>query len=121
MTTIELINSLTWPTAFAIVGSVVTIMVTVLGFMLKIRTPASTIVPTVPTVTDQALHDRISESKDLAQQNSKDVGVLQSQFQALQKEVDSDRLRDQRDFETITAKYEKLLSIVMKILRDEKL
>ena len=121
MGAVELINSLTWPAAFAIVGSVVTIMVTLLGYLLKVRTAT----PTPPTndgpAYTQLIHDRISETKDLTQENNKEIGVLQSKVEALQKEVDSDRSRDERDFTTLNMKYEKLLSIVMKMLQDEKL
>ncbi len=118
-TAVELINSLTWPAAFAIVGSVVTIMVTLLGYLLKVRT-ATPPAPTEQTIP-QVVHDRISETKDMTQENNKDIGVLQSKMEAIQKEVDSDRSRDERDFNTLNTKYEKLLSIVMKILQDEKL
>ena len=121
MTTVELINSLTWPAAFAIVGSIVTIVGGFVGFLLKLRTPEPVANTDENQSKMQVLQDRISEGKDIAQNNKNEVGVIKTKVESIQKQLDEHEARDQRDFATASRKIDKLTDIVMKILQDEKL
>ena len=136
---VEFLNSLEWPGAFALVGSVVTIITGIFGYLLSIRKkdkPASTNPhpPTpIPTPVDQhqtndiqnlyrevqKLHDRVSDIKDRTAYLDGDFRELRGYVKSLQKQLTDHEHRDIEDFRVMQNKIDKLMEIVIQMLQDE--
>ncbi len=118
MAIIETLNSLSWPAVFAIVGSLTTIVVGLLGYLissqkLKVQSPSADKL--------QLIHSRISEIKDRTAEIEGDVKLLFDKSDTLAKKIDDHETRDIADFKNLEQKFDKLTDVIMKILQDEKL
>ena len=114
---LEFFNQLSWPAAFAIVGSLVTIVTGLFGYVLRQAGDAS------KQRADQLqlLHARISEVKERLNKDEGDNNLLHVKFDNIQKQLDDHEERDERNFGQINTKMDKMHDILMKILTDEKL
>lgn len=108
----EAINMLTWPAAFAIVGSMVTIVVGLFGYMRNSKTK-----PTEPTT--QAVHDRVSTLKDQVAEIDGDLKALVARVEGLQTTVQDHERRDVADFRAVSDKVEKIMEIIVEMLREK--
>jgi len=119
---------LTIPEAFAIVGSVVTVVFGIFGYLLKTRNDPPKSRPAFQKSAQQIVedriqhaHDRISNLKDQVVNADADVRLLNSKIDNMQKTIDDHEERDIRDFDVLNKKIDKLTDIVIKILSDESL
>ena len=119
MEIIESINMLTWPAAAAIVGSVVTIVLGWFGYLRATKTPKPPVVAP-PKLVDktQVLHDRVSALKDIVSTLEGDFRVVQTRMNAMDKKVADHELRDLEDFKRLNEKVEKVMEIIVEMLRD---
>jgi len=110
MEIISTINQLSWPATIAIVGSVGTIVFGILTYLRNMKAKEAN-----PT---QLVHDRVSKLKD-------DVSALTGDFKAMRARMDgfaqslSDHEnRDAADFKAMSDKMDKIMEIIVEMLRD---
>lgn len=124
----ESMLTMSWPAAFAILGSVVTMVVGLFGYLVSARKdstppPQSTATklppPGVYEKEGRRLHDRISSTKDTVAKLETDVRVLEQKVEALSDRIDTHDERDIKDFQQITAKIERLSDIVFALRSDK--
>lgn len=121
------INSITWPTAFAIVGSVVAIVTGLFGYLIKTYSPDKEDRSSAAhkhdnyEQTNQLIHDRVSQLKNEVSQLQVDINVLREKLDSLDRLTTTAAVRDEHDFRQINLKIEKMSDIIMRILTDEKL
>ena len=119
----------TIPEAIAIVGSVVTIVLGLFGYMIKTRTNEQAkqeqrdrdVAPSYMEGQVQAAHDRISEVKDRIVAVEGDVKLTVSKLEAVRTAMREHQVRDGQDHEMFEKKLDKLMDILIKILTDDKL
>lgn len=116
---LEILSSLGWPAAFAIVASIVTIVLGWFGYIGK-NAPAKPVVKPIDNQT-QLLHNRLSELKDRIYDIETEGKVLTEKFKAFQKQIDDHEKRDITDFHTMNEKLDKLTDLVIRMLQDDKL
>lgn len=114
---LEFINQLSWPAAFAIVGSLVTIVTGLFGYILRQAGYASK--QRVDQL--QLLHSRISEVKDRVMKDEGDNNLLHLKLTSLEKQLSDHEVREERNLEQLNTKIDKVYEIVMKLLTDDKL
>lgn len=132
----EEVTALSWPAAIAIIGSVATIIISIFGYLLKVRngTTSNQVGDTSSTREYQVrkedtaraealstLLEQVSEVKLLVMTDNKEIGILKTEVNSIRKTLSDQETRSQRDFESAFGKIDKLYDIVMKILQDEKL
>ncbi len=121
---IEFLNSLEWPAVFAIVGSVVTIVTGLFGYLIassrihKVEAPQTKIL--TPDEYEK-LHTRINDAIDRIAMNEGDLKENNSLLRSLQKQVQDHEQRDIDDFKLVEAKIDRLMDIVIRILQDDKI
>lgn len=108
----EAINMITWPAAFAIVGSMVTIVVGLFGYMRNAKNTQT------PTQT-QAVHDRVSNLKDQVAIIEGDLKALAARMDAHNRALTDHEARDLSDFKALSDKVEKIMEIIVEMLRDD--
>lgn len=113
---------LTWPQAFAVVASVVTIVSGLLAYLLKpnkIRPDNDS----CESIENQLnlIHQRLSDIKDRVATEEGDVKVVQAEIESLARMIRNHEVRDEQDFIVINQKLEKLMDIVLKLLSDDRL
>lgn len=127
---LELLNSLTLNASIAIVGSIVTIVLGILGYMIKVRNGSKAPLapnPTIKALVDQhvidirTLHTRVSSAKDSIAVVQSEVRVLENLVRSLEKQLSDHEQRDIEDFKAVNTKSDKLMDIVIQILHDDKL
>ena len=119
----------TVPEAIAIVGSVVTIVLGLFGYMIKTRTNGllkqeqsdKDIAPSYMEGQVQSAHDRISEVKDRIVAVEGDVKLTVTKLEAVRTAMREHQARDDQDHEMFEKKLDKLMDILIKILTDDKL
>lgn len=111
---LETINQITWPAALAIVGSIVTIVVGLLGYL------RSTKPTTVKPNQTQAIHDRVSGLKDKIAELDGDVKAIVVRLEGIERSISDHEARDVVDFKALSAKVEKIMEIIVEMLRDER-
>lgn len=119
----------TVPEAIAIVGSVVTIVLGLFGYMIKTRTNGhlkqelrdKDIAPSYMEGQVQSAHDRISEVKDRIVAVEGDVKLTATKLEAVRTAMSEHQARDDQDHEMFEKKLDKLMDILIKILTDDKL
>ena len=120
---IEFLNSLEWPGALAVIGSVVTIVLGWFGYLVSVRRnknePSSTKILT--TEEYEKLHSRINELVDRVAENEGDLKEVKASIRALQKQIGDHEQRDIQDFKLVDAKIDRLMDIVVRILQDDKI
>ena len=123
---------LTIPEAIAVVGSVVTVVLGVFGYLLKTRhTPPKdrTTTPTSYLETQvQGAHDRISEVKDRVTTAEGDIKLTVNKLEAIRQTLLDHQLHashsldaNDKDHEMFQKKMDKMMDILIKILTDDKL
>ena len=101
------INMITWPAAFAIVGSMVTIVV---GLFAHLRNSKQKLQP---------IHDRVSTLKDVVSKLEGDLKAIQARIDAHDRAMSDHELRDVSDFKALSDKVEKIMEIIVEMLRDD--
>lgn len=120
---LDFINNLTWPGAFAVVGSLVTIITGIFGYLIAThrlkRFPGF---QHPQSVNDyEKLHARISAIVDRVAVNEGDLKEVRVSIRNLQKGIADHEQRDIQDFNLVESKLDRLMDIVVKILQDDKL
>lgn len=114
MEIIESINMLTWPAAAAIVGSVVTIVLGWFGYMRSTKT-----VKVEEPDKAQLLHDRVSNLKDEVASLQGDMKAIKVRIDGIDVKVSDHDARDIEDFKRLSDKVEKIMEIIVEMLRDD--
>ena len=112
---LELLNSLTWPAALAILGSVVTIVIGLFGYLRSSKAQSQNL----PEY--EKLHSRINVAVERVAANEGDLKEVRASLRSLQKTIADHEQRDIDDFKLIEAKLDRLMDIVVRILQDDKL
>lgn len=123
---LEVMSGLSWPSAFAIVGSVVTIVIGLFGYLKNkpTSTPASPKPsPSIYVTREEIdnLHSRISSAKDVAMENKGELKIMANHLKAIEKQMAEHERRDIADFKLMQQKIDKMMDIVIQILQDDKL
>ncbi len=112
---LELLNSLTWPAVFAILGSIVTIVVGLFGYLRSAKTQTQ-----AQTPDDlEKLHSRINDAIERVAVNEGDLKEVRASLRAALKQIVDHEQRDIDDFKMIDAKLDRLMDIIVRILQDE--
>ena len=116
--------TLSWPDAFAIVGSVVTVVGGLLAFYVayaKVHSKDNGKLKTqLPSPENIQIHERISSLRDRVATLDGEHKVLATQIENLMKQLEDHNLRDVDDFKTINAKVDKLMEIIVEMLKDDQ-
>jgi hypothetical protein len=121
MTNFELLTGLDWPAAFAIVGSVVALV----GGMLAVYVnylqakPDVRLVSQLPTPENIQIHDRISGIRNRLAIIEGDQRVIKTEIENIRKGMLSHEQRDQEDFKTLNTKNDRLMEIIVEMLKDD--
>lgn len=121
---IEFLNSLEWPGVFAVVGSVVTIVTGLFGYLLAANRSNKHEAPSTKILTPEEyekLHTRINDLIDRVSANEGDIKEIHASLRLIQKLIADHEQRDITDFKLVDAKIERLMDIVVRILQDDKL
>ena len=111
----EFLHSLEWPAAFAIVGSIVTIVTGLLGFWHRRgRTPSTVELQIISPEEHQDFLDRFDNIEE-------DLRSIHATLKSHQKQMQCHEQRDIEDFKTVDAKIDRLMDIIVRILEDERL
>ena len=114
MEIITTLNQLSWPAAVAILGSVVTFVIGLFGYLRSEKIPPK---PNAKT-EEQILHARLSTLRDQVAALEGDIKALNAQFDSLTNIVHDHELRDTSDFRALSDKVEKIMQIIVEMLRD---
>lgn len=128
---LELLNGLTLNAALAIVGSVVTIVLGVFGYLMKARSDQNKAMnPSPPpfkavverhTLELDKIHSRVSSAKDDIATIQSEMRVFENLVRNLEKQLSDHEKRDIEDFKAVNAKSDKLMDILIQVLQDDKL
>jgi len=116
--------TLTWPDAFAVVASVITVVGGLLAFYSSYsknhtNSNGDTTKSQLPPLENIQLHERISGLKDRVATLDGEQKVLATQIENLTKQINDHDVRDVEDFKTINAKVDKLMEIIVEMLKDD--
>jgi len=114
---LDLLNSLTWPALFTILGSFITALVALFGYWRS----ANKEFTQAQKVEYEKTQSRISTATERIADVEGDVKVISSSLRNLQKQLSDHEQRDIDDFKLVDAKIDRLMDIVVKILQDDKL
>lgn len=118
---LELLNSLTWPAVFAILGSIVTIVLGLFGYLRSVKTQAQTQAQTQTPDDFEKLHSRINDAVERVAVNEGDLKEVRASLRAALKQIADHEQRDIEDFKMTDTKLDRLMDIVVRILQDEHL
>lgn len=122
MNEIQFLADLSWPAAFTIVGSVIAIV----GGLLALYSTyvknnsngtASKLKSQLPDPESVQIHARISELKDRVSNVEGQQRVFATQIDNLMKQINDHDARDVDDFKTINRKVDKLMEIIVEMLK----
>ena len=118
---IEFLNSLEWPAVFAIVGSVVTIVTGLFGYLLAARRQEAKATTTHNLTTEEyeKIHSRINDLVDRVAANEGDLKETRASIRSLQNQISTHEQRDIDDFKLLEAKLDRLMDIVVRILQED--
>lgn len=116
----ELLTNISWPGAFAVLGSVGTVVFGILGYLMKVKKDEAASNSDSATDTEK-LHTRLSEIKDRVALTDGDVKELRSYVKSIQKQITDHEHRDIEDFKVIQQKLDKLMEIIIQILQDDSI
>ena len=116
---LDLLNSLTWPAVFAILGSIVTIVLGLFGYLRSVKTQAQT--QTQAPDDFEKLHSRINDAIERVAVNEGDLKEVRASLRAALKQIADHEQRDIEDFKMTDTKLDRLMDIVVRILQDEHL
>ena len=132
MTDFTFLTGLDWPAAFTIVGSVVALMGGTLAMYvnyLRARngTHAGTrLTSQLPTSENIQIHDRISGLRDRVsgiegeeKVTRKEIENVLTQLGHIRKGMKDHEDRDRDDFKTINTKVDRLMEIIVEMLKDD--
>lgn len=114
---LDLLNSLTWPALFTILGSFVTGLVALFGYWRSSNKEFTQ----AQKVEYEKTQSRISSTTERIADIEGDVKVTSASLRNLQKQLSDHEQRDIDDFKLVDAKIDRLMDIVVKILQDDKL
>lgn len=106
----EIVSQITWPIAFTVVASVVSIVVGLFGYLRSTKDKGATV---------QAVHDRVSILKDQLAALDIKIQVLRAKFEASQQSMTDHEARDIADFKALSDKVEKIMEIIVEMLREK--
>lgn len=113
---LEILNSLTWPAAFAIVASLVSIIT---GFLALLSKAFSSNHKTSTETREEKIDMYISEIRDRVAAIEGDMKEVKSSMRNTQKQVADHEKRDIEDFKLVEAKLDRLMDIVVRILQED--
>jgi len=124
---LEVVNSLSWPAAFAIIASIVTIVTGAFGYLLQSKrtnkltsnNDVASYVDAHQTADIDLLYKKINDTKDRVSYMDGDIKELRSHVKSLQRQLTDHEHRDIRDFKAIQEKLDKLTDIVIQILQHD--
>jgi CRISPR/Cas system CSM-associated protein Csm2 small subunit len=118
---IEFLNSLEWPAVFAIVGSLVTIVTGLFGYLLAARRQetAKATTHTLTTEEYEKIHSRINDLVDRVASNEGDLKEMRVSIRSLQCQISNHEQRDIDDFKLLEAKLDRLMDIIVRILQED--
>lgn len=128
---IDVLTTLTWPGAVAILGSVISVVAGILAifssYFKTLRDNAkeeTREVEHISQVISQAdvnhIHDRISSTKERLAALEGSQKLCQAQLQSLAERIESHGERDINDFKMLNQKVDKIMEIIVEMLRDER-
>ena len=116
--------TLTWPDAVAVVGSVITVVGGMLAFYAsysknQAKENDALTKSQLPPLENIQIHERISSLRDRVATIEGQQKVVTAQIENLMKQINDHDLRDMDDFKTINAKVDKLMEIIVEMLKDD--
>ncbi|TFH10343.1 MAG: hypothetical protein E4H14_02720 [Candidatus Thorarchaeota archaeon] len=124
MTELEILGGLSWPAAFTIVGSVIAVVGGILalyGTYIKTTNGSNGQKKSgLPSVGEVQIHDRISGNRDRIGTLEGEQKVLAARVDNLIKELSHHDARDVDDFKTINAKVDKLMELIVEMLKGDR-
>lgn len=144
---IEQLSSLTWASAFAILGSVVTITIGLFGYLYSIKeravkktTDSDSASATAANIkllessiasaahrldlVDAKISELTSEnraSSEMSLEMRGDLKVLRESLKAMESRASNHEQRDIQDFRIVNEKIDKLQGVLIQLLQDDKL
>ena len=121
---IEFLNSLEWPAVFAIVGSIVTIVTGLFGYLIASKKNGKAEAPQTKILTPEEyekLHTRINDAIERIAVNEGDLKEVRAHLRSVQKQLAEHEQRDIDDFKLVEAKLDRLMDIIVRILQDDKI
>ncbi len=116
---LEFLNSLTWPAVFVTLGSIVTIVVGLFGYLRSAKT--QTQISTQTPADLEKLHSRINIAVERVAVNEGDLKEVRASLRAALKQIADHEQRDIDDFKMIDTKLDRLMDIIVRILQDEQI
>jgi hypothetical protein len=118
----ELFSTLTWPGAFAIVGSVLTVVLGFLGLFATYHKASSNgkTKSQLPSPENLQIHQRISTLRDRVGTVEAQLLVLNTRIENLVRQCSDHDARDVDDFKTINGKVDKLMEIIVEMLKGDQ-
>ena len=120
----ELLSTLAWPAAIAILGSVVAVVTGLLALYTSYLKSSSNgkqkmLPPTgLPHPEMLQLHERFSKLRDRVAIVEGQHLVVTTQIENLMRQISEHDVRDMADFKMINAKVDKLMEIIVEMLKD---
>lgn len=115
--------TLSWPDAFTIIGSVVTVvggfLAAYMSYLKDKKENADASKSQLPGPETVHLHDRISSLKDRLAELEGEQKVLTAQVENLAALVKAHGERDIDDFKDLNTKVDKLMEIIVEMLKDD--
>ena len=114
---LDILNSLSWPALFTILGSLATGLIALFGYWRS----ANKEFTQAQKVEYEKTQSRISSATDRISDIEGDLKVTNASLRNLQKQLSDHEQRDIDDFKIVDVKIDRLMDIVVKILQDDKL
>ena len=118
---LEFLNSLTWPGVVALLGSVITSVITIVIGLLGYMRSSKADPQAIQHSDYEKLHSRINHSVERVAVAEGDIKEIRSLIRSLQKQIADHEQRDIEDFKLVDAKIDRLMDIVVRILQDDRL
>lgn len=120
----DLLPALTWPEAVAIVGSVIAIMTGIVALVTNyIRTPKSgpntKQEPSPVSAEQEHVHEQLADLRDRVSNMEGDWKVLRTQLENVIRQLNDHEHRDMEDFKGLSRKIDKLMEIIVEVLKDD--
>lgn len=122
----QFLATLEWPGAVALLGSVIAVVMGLLTLFLRYfdvrrNNNGGNLRSSLPTPNAEMLkvHERVSNLRDRIGTLEGEQKVLAAQIENLRKDVIAHDRRDVDDFKTINAKVDKLMEIIVEMLKDD--
>jgi hypothetical protein len=117
--------SLTWEATFAIVGSIVVIVTGIFGYLIKVHKAPNKDAPVkgIDAAVEKALKEQkeFSEVREQIIRIESDIKILMQHGRNSNRRLDQHVEQDDKHFQQINTKVDKLTDILLAVMRDEKL